>query len=244
METKKYNSELRALLSIRNFNKALESYYHQMIRLEKDLEHLNTNAISTIESNATVQDQTKWKIKLELLNTLVASINTLLNTAKGKVKNRDRSDSTLLWQQFDSELNKLKESYLELEKFGFEILPVEVHKHWQKDICNYEDVLMPMIISHAQACKTELKMIEKYTPKELNKITQLVLNQIPENFTFEEADKYEEDYLKAVQELKSEFRPKKNLWDKFLDVLAGGTHQSPSERVMMKRWLEGEKQDL
>lgn len=35
-----------------------------------------------------------------------------------------------------------------------------------------------------------------------------------------------------------------NLWDTFLDILAGGVHQSPSEHVMMERWIEGEKRDL
>ena len=86
--------------------------------------------------------------------------------------------------------------------------------------------------------------IEKYSPKELHKITEVIFNQIPEDFTFEESEKYEEEYLKALSNFRKEFSNEKNLWDKFLDVLAGGTHQTPSESVMMQRWLEGEKRDL
>ncbi len=69
-------------------------------------------------------------------------------------------------------------------------------------------------------------------------------DHIPTNFTFEEADKYESDYLKAVEDIKKEFRLEKNLWDKWLDLLAGEAHQSAAERVMMTRWMEGEKGNL
>jgi hypothetical protein len=87
-------------------------------------------------------------------------------------------------------------------------------------------------------------MIEQYTPDELNKITQMIVDQIPADFTYEEAVEYQNDYFKALVNFKKEFREEKNLWDKFLDILAGGTHQSPAERVMMERWLEGEKGSL
>jgi hypothetical protein len=55
---------------------------------------------------------------------------------------------------------------------------------------------------------------------------------------------YQKDYYKALVNFKKEFKEEKNLWDRFLDILAGGTHQSPSERVMLERWIEGEKGDL
>lgn len=72
----------------------------------------------------------------------------------------------------------------------------------------------------------------------------MIVDQIPADFTYEEAVEYQNDYFKALVNFKKEFREEKNLWDKFLDILAGGTHQSPAERVMMERWLEGEKGSL
>jgi len=89
-----------------------------------------------------------------------------------------------------------------------------------------------------------LQLIERYTPDELNKITQIIVDNIPLDFTYAEAVEYQHDYYKALVNLKKEFKEEKNLWDKFLDILAGGTHQSPSERVMMERWVDGEKGDL
>lgn len=244
MENETYHSELRALLSIRNFNSALEKHYSQMLEIEKNLEEFHKNAFAIIEAHSSTESQEKWKKGLEEMNNSLKAINEVLNSVKEKVKNHDRTDSSALWKQFKSHLNNLKEANKTLENLGFEILPESEHMHWKKDACNFEDTILPLLVSHARACEIELQMMEKYTPKEIHDITQIILSFIPENFNFEDADKYEKDYLKAFEDFKKEFSQEKDLWDTFLDILAGGTHQSPSQRVMMKRWLEGERGDL
>jgi hypothetical protein len=244
MKNKDHNSEFRALLSIKNFNKALEKHYEQMLQIEKNLDELSKNALAIIEAHSSTRSQEQWKTILKEMNNSLSSVNQVIESAKEKVVRRDRSDSTGLWKEFDFYLDKLKISSKTMENFGSEILPESERVHWRKDICNFDDTVLSLINSHARACKVELQLIEKYTPKELNKITQIILDHIPEDFTFEEGDKYEKDYLAAFEEFKKEFYDEKNLWDRFLDVLAGGTHQPPSERIMMSRWLEGEKQDL
>lgn len=103
---------------------------------------------------------------------------------------------------------------------------------------------MGSLVARVESCRVLLQLIERYTPEELNEITQSIVDHIPVNFTYEEALKYQNDYYKALVDYKKEFREEKNIWDKFLDILAGGTHQSPSERVMLDRWIDGEKGDL
>ncbi|UOK42001.1 MULTISPECIES: hypothetical protein [Flavobacterium] len=244
MKNEPYHSELRALLSIRNFNSALEKHYTQMLQIEKNLEELNKNALVIIEAHSSAKLQEGWKEGLKEMNSSLDGINDVLNSAKEKVKNHDRSDSSGLWKQFHLYLNKLKKTIKSQEDLGFEILPKSEHVHWKKDVCNFEDTILPLIVSHAKACEIELQMMEKYTPEEIHRLTQILLAHIPENFSFEDADKYEEDYLKAFEIFKKEFREEKDLWDIFLDILAGGTHQAPSERVMLQRWIEGERGDL
>lgn len=244
MDTVTYHAELRALISIRNFSKAIDKHYEQMLEIENNLDELNRNALSIIEAHGAPESQDKWKNSLKEVKNSIFFINQILKSLKEKVVKRDKTDSTGLWKEFDLQIVKLQKAYKASEKLGFAILPASEHEHWQKDICNFEETILPLIISYADACKLELKIIEKYTPAELHKITQIILDHIPEDFTMEEADKYETDYLKAVEEFKKEFSPEKNLWDKLLDVLAGGTHQPPSERIMLERWIEGEKQDL
>lgn len=244
MKNAAYHSELRALLSIRNFNSALEKHYTQMIQIENNLEELNKNALAIIEAHSSPEAQEKWKKGLAEMNGSLKAIHDILDSAKEKVKNHDRSDSSMLWEQFNLHLNALKETNKNLENLGFEILPEKEHKHWKKDICNFEATILPLLVSHAEACKMELQMMEKYTPKEIHRLTQILIAHIPENYSFEEADKYEKEYLKAFKIFKKEFKEEKNLWDTFIDILAGGTHQAPSERVMLKRWIEGERGDL
>lgn len=100
------------------------------------------------------------------------------------------------------------------------------------------------MVAHIESCRVLLQMIERYTPDELNSITKIIVDQIPVDFTYDDAVEYQKDYYKALVNFKKEFKEEKNLWDKFLDILAGGTHQLPSEKVMMERWLDGEKEDL
>lgn len=244
MKNGPYHSELRALLSIRNFNSALENHYSQMMQIEKNLDELNKNALVIIEAHSSAKLQEEWKEGLKEVNSSLDAINDVLNTAKEKVKNHDKSDSTGLWKQFHLHLNKLKKSIKSQEDLGFEILPESEKIHWKKDICNFEDTILPLIVSHAKACEIELQMIEKYTPNEIHKLTEILVAHIPENYSFEEAEKYEDDYMKTFEVFKKEFSQEKNLWDTFLDILAGGTHQAPSERVMLQRWIEGERGDL
>ena len=138
----------------------------------------------------------------------------------------------------------LEESGKEMEDQGFELLAETEQKNWNTYVLDFQQSILPLFISHAMAYKVELQLIEKYTPEELSKVTQTILNNIPDNYTFEEAEEYERAYLKAMGDLEKEMGQEKNLWDKFLDILAGGTHQTPAERVMLDKWVEGEKGEL
>jgi hypothetical protein len=121
------------------------------------------------------------------------------------------------------------------------MLPGAVQPQWEKDYVQLEASMVQSMVTHVDSCRVLLQMIERYTPEERNAITQIIVDQIPPDFTYEEAVEYQNDYYKALGNFKKEFKEEKNLWDKFLDILAGGTHQLPSERVMMERWLEEEK---
>jgi len=68
MENKTYNSELRALLSIKNFRNALEKHYAQMLQIEKNLDELNKNALAIIEAHCSFESQEKWKTILKEIN--------------------------------------------------------------------------------------------------------------------------------------------------------------------------------
>jgi len=239
-----YNSGIRALLSIKNFSQVLERDYVQLITMEKELDRMNKQALTVIETHAPIELQQIWIANLAAVNANVIGLNTVLQTAGERASKSTEADSADLWEQFNFHLDTLKKSYTELKDSGLQILPELEHLAWNKEIFNAEDTALPMVVAQAELCRLKLQMLEKYTPEELTSINKMILDHIPVDYDFEEAYNYQKKYLEALVDFTKELQSEKNLWDKFLDVLAGGTHQPPSEHVMMKQWLEGEKGNL
>jgi len=241
METKMENPQLSAMLSIRNFDKAIEMHYEQLKAIESQLLTINKNALSIIESNCTTKDIAHWNATQQTCTDAIVLINKLVLRLQQKMESKDRMDLSEIWTTFLVLENTLKQSFVAAEKLGYKLLPKSAHQQWEKEVCNFEDAVLPLMIAHIDACKMELKLIEKYTPIEIGDVTHIVTNHIPKDFTFEEAYKYEQNYLKALSEIKKEFSKKKNSWDRFLHLLTSVTHQQPSERMIMQRWVNGEK---
>ena len=121
--------------------------------------------------------------------------------------------------------------------------------------CNYADWkdIWKVIRSNLYIVKgisnssfVQLQMMEAFNNEELDVLTKNILKNIPRNFSLLEAEKYEKDYLLAMDAIEKEANANTNLWDRFLNLLAGAVpfKQTPEERVMMQRWLDGEKGDL
>jgi len=243
-QEKTYNSGILALLSIRNFSQVLENDYVQLIALEKELDQMNKHAFNVIEMHAPAELQENWNAILVAVNANVIGLNTVLHTAGERASKITAADSNDLWEQFNFHLDALKKDYTQLKDSGVQILPETEHLQWNNEVLNVEASAFPKVVAHAELCRLKLQMLEKYTPEELVSINKMMLDHIPADFNFEEAYNYQKKYLEALVDFTKELQSEKNLWDKFLDVLAGGTHQPPSEHVMMKKWLDGEKGEL
>lgn len=242
--SKSHNPGLRALLAIKNFTATLEKDYSELLKIESDLDELNKKGLLIIEANASPEAIAQWKESLHSVNNAVTGINDALTAAKDKIEQKAKEGFPELWGQLTIHVNELKDNSKNAANTGLDFLHEAVHPKWENEFIKIQVPMVQSMITHVESCRVLLQMIERYTPDELNSISQIIVDQIPLDFTYEEAVEYQNDYYKALINFKKEFRQKKNLWDKFLDILAGGTHQPPSERVMMERWLDGEKGDL
>lgn len=242
--SKSHNPGLRALMALKNFTATLEGDYTKLLQLENDLNELNKKALLIISTNTSTDVTTRWKEILQEANNAINGINETLTSAKKKVDEKAKEGYSELWNQLSIYLVVLKENSKNASNTGLNALPESIHYQWENEFVKVQIPMLQSIITHVESCRVLLQIIERYTPDELNIITQIIIDQIPLDFTYQEAVDYQNDYYKALVNFKKEFKEEKNLWDKFLDILAGGTHQSPSERVMMERWLEGEKGDL
>lgn len=242
--TKSYNPGLRALLAIKNFTATLEKDHIELQQIETDLDELNKKGLLMMEATASPEAIAQWKVNLQQVNNAVTGINDTITAAREKIAKNEKDGYPELWKQLAIHLAALNNNSKNAANTGLELLPEAAHPKWEKEYIKPEMPLVESMITHVESCRVLLQMIERYTPDELNVITQIIADQVPLDFTYEEAVEYQNDYYKALINFKKEFKQEKNLWDKFLDILAGGTHQSPSERVMMERWLNGEKGDL
>ncbi len=242
--TKSHNPGLKALLSIKNFTAALEKDYAELLQIESKLDELNKSGSLILQSNIPPEAISRWNMVLQSINIAVTGINNTLTTANEMIIQKEQDGYTDLWKHLETHITALKDNAKNAGNIGLTVLPETVHTQWENEFVNLETPLVESIVKQVESCRVLLQLIERYTPDELNKITQIIVDHIPLDFTYVEAVEYQNDYYKALANFKKEFKEEKNLWDKFLDILAGGTHQSPSERVMMERWLDGEKGEL
>jgi hypothetical protein len=243
-EKNNHNPGLRALLSIKNLGTTLTQDYERLLQIEKELVALNSTGSSFIETNTKPEVVENWKLTAAATGNAVTGIKNILNTAKENIEKKETAGFADLWQQLGLQVKQLNEASKNSIRTGYKLLPETQFVKWQNE---FEDVVKPLIqslVDHVDSCRVMLQIIERYSTEELNKITKIIVDQVPSDFTYEEAVLYQQDYYKALVNFKKEFKEEKNLWDRFLDILAGGTHQSPSERVMLEKWIEGEKGDL
>lgn len=239
-----HNPGLRALLSIKNFSAILLQDYTHLLLIEKELNELHNQGLLIIEEYAAVEGVDTFNLMTAAVTETITGIKNLLNTAKENIEKKETAGIAEIWQQLSLDVKQLKLGVKNLISTGYQVLPETQFIKWDSAFVHTEQPLVQSLVDHVDSCRVLLQMIEKYSPDELNKITKLIVDQIPPEFTYEEAVQYQHDYYKALVNFKKEFKEEKNLWDKFLDILADGTHQTPSERVMLERWIEGEKGDL
>jgi hypothetical protein len=242
--TRTYNPGLRALLSLKKFSAALVKDYSDLLQIESQLDEAYKNGLSIIKANTLAEESARWNAIVHEVDNAVSSINGILTLAKEKVGQKEKSGFTDLWKELDAHIAVLQDNSKNASNSGFKLLPEVVHPLWEREFVRLETPRLESFIMQVASYRVLLQMIDRYTPDELNAITRMIADHVPPNFTYEEALDYQNDYYKALVNFKNEFKKEKNLWDKFLDILAGGTHQSPSEGVMMERWLDGEEPDL
>jgi hypothetical protein len=243
-DTKSHNPGLRALLSIKKLSFTLDKHFSELEQIESELHIAYKSGLFIIKANTSPEGTALWEEVSRVVNKAVEGIHDTLTGVKEMIVQNEKNGYPELWKELAVQLTVLKENSKNAVNSGWKLLPEAVHLQWETEFVKAETSLVESLIIHVDSCRVLLQMIESYTPVELNAITRMIANHIPIDFTYAEAEHYQNDYNKALVNFKNEFKKEKNLWDKFLDILAGGTHQSPSERVMMERWVDGEESNL
>jgi hypothetical protein len=167
----------------------------------------------------------------------------IMSAAIAKIKEKKANNISEDWEYYHQYEKEITSSLKKLKALGKNILPENTYVTWDSLWLEINDHHI-RIQNEAAACSIQLKMIEEYTLKEIDELSDTILKHIPIKYSKEEANLYTNEYMEAYDAIKKEAAQKKNVWDRFLDILAGGTSQTPAQKVMMQRWVEGEKGEL
>ncbi|MCL1668196.1 hypothetical protein M2T82_09010 [Elizabethkingia ursingii] len=232
-------SQLSALFYIRNANTVLRKDLTDILEALKELENLNKQAKVILNLYCSTEVDRQCEDTLARISHNLAYVEEQIFYIKENIVEKNRLNSYIFWQQNQYFIEKITIDYKHIETLGFQILPKEEKLYWRINICDIQNEFFTLIIALINICMGELKYIEEQTPARISNTTANIMHNIPVNYTLEQAKKYEKEYLKALLIYKTEFNKKRNLWDRLLDILAGGTHQSPKEHVMLDRWING-----
>lgn len=242
MENKKFNPTIKAIVSIRHLALAVSNKWSRMKTVGEKAEQSLESVASLILQFGNKNTIEKWKTEKKIYQHNLVNLREILSNATDKIKNKKAIGLVDNWNSYIKFSENIFESLNKLQKLGENTVPENKAETWSKlwveiYISNRE------LNNEAQAISIQLKLIENYKPNEVNDLTDIILKHIPLKYSHEEAEKYNQEYLEAYEAIKSEASKKKNLWDKLLDILAGGQQQTPAQRVMMQRWVDGEKGD-
>ncbi len=237
------NSKLRAIVSIRNLVLGISTDWKELKTFGKEVDEQIHHASAIFIKNTSTMAQQQWNNEMRQVERNIHFLKDIMKQVVEKINQKDSENLAEIWNSHKKYSTDLLDRLQAMHELGKRDLPGRFHTEWAN---NWELIFNKfMTIQHlAEGSSLHLSMISEYAPDEVDELTDTILKNMPGTYTMEEALQYEKEYLEAYEQLKKEASRKKNLWDRFLDILAGGIQQSPAERVMMQRWINGEKENL
>lgn len=240
MPQEEFNPKLSAIVSIRNLVNGISTEWKELRVFGKEIDQMTQKLGTTFINNTPIITHKHWLSEQEKLQESVTSLKKNLNQIIGKINAKEAIGLTAIWEEQNQLSNNVKTSIDTLIELGKVHLPKNLLENWTIKTNEVHSKLSD-IQQLANGSYTHLQMIEEYAPEEVDELTDTILKHMPMSYSMDEAKKYEKEYMLAYEDIKMQASQKKNLWDKFLDLLAGGTQQSTAQMVMMKRWVDGEK---
>lgn len=150
------------------------------------------------------------------------------------------------WSVFNDAIRSAEKFFVYISKYpGHYFVDSDALETWE-EIWSVIRSNIYVVQGLGEAAYIKVVMMQKLRVDEIDSLLKSIAAHIPGSFNMLDADQYRMEYLQAMKEIEEESNKKDNLWDRFLNLLAGSIpfKQTPEERVMMRRWLEGERGEL
>ena len=242
MEQKEFNPIIEAVVAIRHYAIAVSNNWSSMKVIGAVLKDDMEKATDLVQNYGANDTRVQWTKELSAYDAAKSQLLDIMNNTISKIQSKSAKGLVDNWNRYPIYVSKMVSGYERMKELGFSVLPENKNEEWTK-LWNSIAVAHTKMGEEANAIGIQLDLMEQHKPEEVDELSDTILRHIPIGYSKQDANKYTGEYMGAYEQLKKEASKKKNLWDRFLDILAGGTQQTPAERVMMQRWVDGEKGD-
>lgn len=171
--------------------------------------------------------------KAKLLENIIVLLG-ILRSIEDKFINKDRSNLLEIRQAYNHYKDVVINILIEMQNVGNSIFTAENLQKWDS-IWEIISKNLNRILSTSESYKLKLTLMENLEPDEIDALTLDILKYIPWSYPDSEDQNYERQYAEAYDELNQSLSEKKNVWNKVLSVLAGGTEETSAHRLSIKR---------
>lgn len=245
MESEIARTTHRTAVKLRHLVEAINTNWEQLGGISKNVRKSLADASAFMAANGNTANVERYKRSLAVINKDLKGVEELLSTAASAVKEGKAIDASFNWTTLQAHLDSAEEQFRTLKDLPAEGFSQNSAKDW-KDMWKVVGSNLDIVRGIGGSAYLKARMITDLSKEEMDDLTKAIVKHIPESFSLVEADKYAAEYLQAMEQIKEEASKKADLWDRFLNILAGMVpfEQSPAERVMMQRWINGEKGEL
>ena len=243
METN--NKNLETLIKLRHLSEGLNSNWEALNTAKVKVAHLLDEANNIVKMFGSDLGKSKFQGDVNLIASLRDKIESQLAYFKNKIESQSSSDSSEIYKDFLSNTESISSIFTKIGKYPDDYFSGMNSADWfgvwaviQSNIYTVQGI--------GHSAFVQLQMFENFSKQEIDDLTKEIIKYIPKSYHIEDAIQYKQEYMTALAQMEEEANKKDNLWDRFLNLLAGNIpfKQTPQERVMMMRWVNGEKGEL
>lgn len=239
------NKNLETLIKLRHLSEGLNSNWEALNTAKVKVAHLLDEANNIVKMFGSDLGKSKFQEDVNLIASLRDKIESQLAYFKNKIDSQSSNDSSEIYKDFLSNTESISSIFTKIGKYPDDYFSGMNSADWfgvwaviQSNIYTVQGI--------GHSAFVQLQMFENFSKQEIDDLTKEIIKYIPKSYHIEDAIQYKQEYMTALAQMEEEANKKDNLWDRFLNLLAGNIpfKQTPQERVMMMRWVNGEKGEL
>ena len=243
METN--NKNLETLIKLRHLSEGLNSNWESLNSAKSKVGQLLDEANNIVKMFGSEIGISNFKEDANSIDLLKDKIESQLAYFKDMIENKSNNDSSEMYREFQLNTELISSLFVKIGKYPDDHFTGMNSSDWfgvwaviHSNIYTVQGI--------GQSAFIQLQMFERFNKLEIDDLTNEIIKYIPKSYHIEDAIQYKKEFMTALAQMEEEANKKDNLWDSFLNLLAGNIpfKQTPQERVMMMRWVNGEKGEL